>query len=169
MPIDTSAWTAGTPAQNAYGKSYTPLTSAEGKNGAKIAIGDIDPTNSKGSFSGDGKLNPQNQAGNPVLYNVKVAQAGLYQMIMKGKVSGSSGTDSNFNSRSVKVTVNGWESQANTYGTRLYGDAGMNTSTQVPFVVALVNLTGNEDVIALENPNYRIVFDMTSDVIFAQI
>jgi len=161
--IDTSSWTAGTAAQNKSGKSYTPI-SGNGKNGVKIKMTDT----SSGSYSSN-KL--PNSAGNGVTYEIKAAKAGLYEMIMSAKVS-ASGDEYPFagsSSRGLKVTVNGFESQANVYGTRLYTDAGLDHDTKKQFVVALVNLTGGEDTIYIENPFYRFDFDTATDVIFAEI
>ena len=70
--IDTSAWTAGTPAQNKAGKTYTPLTSAAGKNGVKIAFADV----SSGAYDGS-KLSSSADSG--VTYQVKAAKAGKYR------------------------------------------------------------------------------------------
>lgn len=162
--IDTSAWTAGTPAQNKAGKTYTPLTSAAGKNGVKIAFADV----SSGAYDGS-KLSSSADSG--VTYQVKAAKAGIYQMIMKAKVS-SSGNGKPFageSSRGVVIKVNGFESQANVYAARTEVEAGLNTSERVQFVLGLVNLTGGEDSIYIENRYYRIDFDTASDVIFAEI
>ena len=160
--IDTSSWTDGTPAANAYGKNYTPI-SGGGKVGVKININDFDP-DSEASFS-SGKL--PTTPGATVVWKVKAPKAGIYQMIMKGKVS-SSGDSSSLGSRHLYAKVNGFESQSNGYGDRMYDDAGLDHDNYNAFVVALVNLTGNEDAISLENPYYRVVFDMESDVVFAE-
>ena len=162
--IDTSAWTAGTPAANAYGKNYTPLTAADGKVGVKIEVMDYDP-DSIGTIGSDGKL--ETTPGNTVTWNVKAPKAGIYQMIMKAKVS-SSGDSYSFDSRHIYVTVNTWESQANNYGDRMYNDAGLDHDNMNAFVVALVNLTGKEDKVTLENPYYRMVIDTTAGVTFAE-
>ena len=162
--IDTSAWTAGTPAANAYGKNYTPLTGANGKVGVKIEVMDYDPA-SIGTIDGNGKL--ETTPGNTVTWNIKAPKAGIYQMIMKAKVS-SSGDSYSFDSRHIYVTVNGWESQANNYGDRMYSDAGLDHDNMNAFVVALVNLTGKEDKVTLENPYYRMVIDTTAGVTFAE-
>ena len=168
MPVSRN-WTAGTPAQNSYGATYTPLNDAAAKKvGVKIALTDYDP-DSEGSIDDNGKL--PTSAGKSVTYNVKAAKAGLYQMIMKGKVS-SSGDSYSFagsSSRGIKVSVNGDEEQANVYGDRMYDDAGLDHDDFNEFVLAVVILTGGEDSVAFENPYYRIVFDVDSDVVFAEI
>lgn len=162
--IDTSSWTNGATGQNAYGATYTQI-SGGGKAGVKIAIGDYDP-DSVGSIGSDGKL-PTTE-GSTVVWNVKAPKAGIYQMIMKGKVS-SSGDSYSFDSRHIYVTVNEDQEQANNYGDRMYTDAGLDHDNLNPFVVALVKLTGKEDAVSLENPFYRVVFDTEADVVFAQI
>ena len=168
MPVSRN-WTAGTPAQNSDGKTYTPLTdSAAKKVGVKIAITDYSD-DSEGNIGDDGKL--PTTAGASVTYHVKAARAGAYQMILKGKVS-SSGDSYSFagsSSRGIKVTVNDDEDLANVYGDRLYDDAGLDHDNYNPFVLAIVLLTGNEDAVAFENPYYRIVFDTESDVVFAEL
>ena len=158
--IDTSAWTAGTPAQNAAGKTYTPL-SGTGKVGVKIAIGDT----SSGSYSSN-KMSSSADSG--VTYQVKAPKAGLYEVIMKAKVS-ASGDDYAFSNRINKITLNGWASQVNIYGTRMWNDAGLDHDNKLQFVLAVVNLTGEEDSLYIENRYYRFDFDMASDVIFAEI
>lgn len=162
--IDTTSWTAGKSAANSYGANYTQL-SGGGKVGVKIAIGDYDPE-SEGSIGSDGKL--PTTSGATVVWNVKAPVAGVYQMIMRGKVS-SSGDDYSFDGRHIYVTVNGDQEESNNYGERMYDDAGLDHDEIRPFIVALVKLTGNEDAISLENPYYRVVFDTESDVVFAQM
>ena len=159
-PIDYSTWTEGTPAQNKSGKTYTPLAGAD-KAGVKIAFADV----SAGTWDGT-KLSSSENSG--VTYEVKAPKAGLYQMIMKAKVS-SSGNGKTFTERGVKVTVNTWASQANVYGSRTEVEAGLNTSTKELFVLAVVNLTGEEDSIYIENRYYRIDFDSAAPVVFAEI
>jgi hypothetical protein len=163
-PINTSSWTAGTAAKNSAGKDYTPLT-GNGKNGVKIAFADV----SSGTWDGT-KLSSSADSG--VTYQVKAAKAGIYQLIMKAKTS-SSGNGKKFNSssdsRNVIVKVNGDATKANVYGERTEVEAGLNNDTKVEFVLALVYLTGNEDSIYLENRYFRIDFDSSFDLIFAEI
>ena len=106
--IDTSAWTAGTPAANAYGKNYTPLTAADGSVGVKIAMTDYDPS-SASTFDSDGKLGTESTS--YVKFAVKAPKAGIYQMILKASCS-SSGDDYKFageSSRGFDVLVNGYD------------------------------------------------------------
>ena len=169
--IDTSAWTAGTPAANAYGKNYTPLTGPAGEVGVKIAMTDYDTT-SVGSFDSDGKIEPQNQADAYVKFNVKAPKAGVYQMILKASVS-SSGDEHPFageSSRGFEVKVNDYEDQDNVYGSRLFSDANLDYTEKRAFIFALVQLNGPdyEDEIAFRNPYYRMKFDMSADLVFAE-
>ena len=169
--IDTSAWVAGTPAANSYGKNYTPLTAADGSVGVKIAMADYD-TASAGSFDSDGKISPQNEASAYVNFNVKAPKAGVYQMILKASCS-SSGDEYPFSgssSRGFDVKINGYEDQDNVYGDRLYTDANLDHNEKRAFIFALVQLNGPdyEDEISFRNPYYRLKFDMNADLIFAE-
>ena len=167
--IDTSAWTAGTPAANLYGKNYTPLTAADGSVGVKIAMSDYD-TDSVSTFDGDGKLGTD--ATSYVKFSVKAPKAGIYQMILKASCS-SSGDSYPFagsSSRGFDVKVNSFEDQDNVYCTRLYYDANLDHSEKRAFIFALVQLSGPdyEDEVEFRNPYYRMKFDTTSDLIFAE-
>ena len=167
--IDTSAWTAGTAAKNSYGKDYTPLTAADGSVGVKIAVADYDP-DSVSSFDGDGKLGTDADA--YVTFKVKAPKAGVYQMIIKASCS-SSGDSYKFageQSRGFDVLVNGYDDQDNVYGDRLYSDAGLDHDEKRAFIFALVQLNGPEyeDEISFRNPYYRMKFDTTGDLVFAE-
>lgn len=166
--IDTSAWTAGTPAANSYGKNYTPLTAADGSVGVKIAMGDYNPEGA--SFDADGKL--PTEATGYVKFNVKAPKAGVYQLILKASVS-SSGDEYKFageSSRGLDILVNEYEDQDNVYGDRLYTDAGLDHDEKRAFVFGLVQLNGPtyEDEIAFRNPYYRMKFDTSVDLILAE-
>ena len=167
--IDTSAWTAGNATANFYGKNYTPLTATDGSVGVKIAMTDYDPE-SVSTFDADGKLGTN--ADDYVSFAVKAPKAGVYQMILKASCS-SSGDNYAFageSSRGFAVKVNGYEDQANVYGTRKYEDANLDHDEKRPFIFALVQLSGPEfeDEIAFRNPYYRMKFDLTADVVFAE-
>ena len=169
--IDTSAWVAGTPVKNSYGKDYTPLTAADGSVGVKMALADYDPE-SAGSFDSDGKISPQNEADAYVTFKLKAPKAGVYQMILKASCS-SSGDEHIFageSSRGFDVKINGYEDQDNVYGSRLYSDAGLNHDTKEAFIFALVQLNGPdyEDEISFRNPYYRMKFDINGDIVFAE-
>ncbi len=167
--IDTSAWTAGTAAQNAYGKNYTPLTGSDGSVGVKIALADYD-TDSVSSFDGDGKLGTN--ATDYVKFSIKAPKAGVYQMILKASCS-SSGDDYPFagsSSRGFDVKINTYEDQDNVYGSRLWTDANLDHSEKRPFIFALVQLSGPEfeDEVEFRNPYYRMKFDTAADLVFAE-
>ncbi|MBO6261402.1 MAG: hypothetical protein J6N95_02210 [Bacilli bacterium] len=166
MPI-AHTWTEGTPAANADGKNYTPLTdSAANKVGVKIAANDAVP--GEGFTFDGGKIGPVNDSTAYVTFKVKAPKAGNYQMVMSAKTS-QSGNDYTIADRGLRVVVNDGD-DCEVYGDRLYTDCGLNNDTYAQFVVAQpVALTGNEDTIKLFNPNYRIVFDLTADVIFAEL
>ena len=167
--IDTSAWTAGATAQNAYNKTYTQITGADGSVGVKIAMADYD-TDSVSTFDGDGKLGTN--ATDYVKFSVKAPKAGVYQMILKASCS-SSGDSYKFageSSRGFDVKINTYEDQDNVYGARLYSDAGLDHSEKRAFVFALVQLSGPEfeDEIEFRNPYYRMKFDTAADLVFAE-
>ena len=167
--IDTSAWVAGTAAQNSYGKNYVPLTAADGSVGVKIAMTDYDPQ-SASTFDGDGKLGTD--ATSYVTFKLKAPKAGVYQMILKASCS-SSGDSYPFagsSSRGFDVLVNGYDDQDNVYGERLYSDANLDHNEKRPFIFALVQLNGPdyEDEIQFRNPYYRMKFDTSADLVFAE-
>ena len=167
--IDTSAWTAGATAQNAYNKTYTQIIGADGSVGVKIAMADYD-TDSVSTFDGDGKLGTN--ATDYVKFSVKAPKAGVYQMILKASCS-SSGDDYPFagsSSRGFDVKINTYEDQDNVYGSRLWTDANLDHSEKRPFIFALVQLSGPEfeDEIEFRNPYYRMKFDTAADLVFAE-
>lgn len=166
MPI-AHTWTEGAPAANADGKNYIQLTdAAKNKVGVKILIGDAIPAEGK-NFDG-GKIGPVNDEEAYVTWKVKAPKAGNYQMVMTAKTS-SSGNDYAISNRGVRVIVNDGE-DCEVYGDRMYTDCGLNNDTFAEFVVAQpVALTGNEDTIKLYNPHYRIVFDTTAYLVFAEL
>lgn len=169
--IDTTDWVAGTPAKNSYGKDYTPLTASDGSVGVKIALADYDP-NSAGAIDSDGKITPQNEATAYVAFKLKAPKAGVYQMILKASVS-SSGDEHPFageSSRGFDVIVNGYEDQDNVYGSRLFSDANLDYTEKRAFIFALVQLNGPdyEDEIQFRNPYYRMKFDISGDLVFAE-
>ena len=58
----------------------------------------------------------------------------------------------------------------NVYGDRLYTDAGLDHDEKRAFIFALVQLNGPdyEDEISFRNPYYRMKFDTTGDLVFAE-
>ena len=158
-------WTDGTPANNADGKQYIPMTdSTANKVGVKIAIADW--TVAEGATEGtkldsDGKMYSVNDKNAAVCWKVKAPKAGAYQMIMTAKTS-SSGEGKTLDERSVTVKLNGTEID-------IQASRDCLTTDFAQFVIApTINLTGNEDTIAITACDYRPVFDMTSYVIFSE-
>ena len=158
-------WTDGTPANNADGKQYIPMTdSTANKVGVKIAIADW--TVAEGSTAGtkldsDGKMYSVNDKNAAVCWKVKAPKAGAYQMVMTAKTS-SSGEGKTLDERSVTVKLNGTEID-------IQASRDCLTTDFAQFVIApTINLTGNEDTIAITACDYRPVFDMTSYVIFSE-
>ena len=169
--IDTTSWTVGDAVKNSYGKDYFPLTGADGSVGVKMALADYDPE-SAGAIDSDGKITPQNEASAYVTFKLKAPKAGVYQMILKASVS-SSGDEHPFageSSRGFDVIVNDYEDQDNVYGSRLFSDANLDYTEKRAFIFALVQLNGPdyEDEIQFRNPYYRMKFDISGDIVFAE-
>ena len=82
-------------------------------------------------------------------------------MIMRGKCS-SSATEKTLSERNFTVKLNG--TQLDIQNSRI-----AVTASTADFVAApTVSLTGNEDVIKITCSDYRIVFDTSSYIIFAE-
>ena len=103
-------WTDGTPAANADGKNYIPLTDATAnKVGVKIAIMDfaVPSDAAEGTTLGsDGKIAPVNEKTAYIVWKVKAPKAGDYQMVMTAK-SSDTGVGKTLGDRSVTVRLNG--------------------------------------------------------------
>ncbi len=158
-------WTDGTPAANADGKNYIPLTDATAnKVGVKIAIMDfaVPSDAAEGTTLGsDGKIAPVNEKTAYIGWKVKAPKAGDYQMVMTAK-SSDTGVGKTLGDRSVTVRLNG--TAVDIDGTR-----DPLTTEMAQFVVApTIHLTGNEDTIEITACDYRPVFDTASFVIFAE-
>ena len=158
-------WTDGTPAANADGKNYIPMTdSTANKVGVKIAI--TDWTKGTGAHADtalgtDGKIAPGNEHTAILAYKVKAAKAGDYQMIMTAK-SSSSGDGKTMSERYFTCKLNG-------AAVDVGDDRAPLTTEMAQFVVApTIHLTGNEDTIEITAADYRPVFDTSSFVIFSE-
>lgn len=150
-------WTVTKTENNSDGKAYEQLKdNSKNKVGVRIAIGNV----SSGSYDADGKL--PSDADSPVTYKIKAPKAGVYQMVMNGRVSDASYM---LGKRGIKVTVNGT-------AVDIQGDdrdGGLNGTGDNDFVIApSVTLTGDEDVITVECRYYRIKFNLSSSVVFAE-
>ena len=163
--VITRNWTDGTPANNADGKQYIPMTdSTANKVGVKIAVADW--TIAEGATAGtkldsDGKIYSVNDENAAICWKIKAPKAGAYQMIMTAKTS-SSGVGKTLSERSVSVKLNGTEID-------IQDSRDPLTEEMAQWVVApTINLTGNEDTVTLIACGYRPVFDMTSYVIFSE-
>ena len=158
-------WTEGTPAANADGKNYIPLTdAAANKVGVKIAIMDfaVPSDAAEGTTLGsDGKIAPVNEKTAYIGWKVKAPKAGDYQMVMTAK-SSDTGVGKTLGDRSVTVRLNGAAVDIDDTRDPL-------TTEMAQFVVApTIHLTGNEDTIEITACDYRPVFDTASFVIFAE-
>lgn len=164
LQVIPHTWADGTPATNADGKEYIPLTdAAAGKVGVKIAITNytIESGSTATGMGSDGKINPGNDHGAYLTYKIKAPKAGEYQMVLRGK-SASNALERTLDDRAFGVTLNG-------ASVATEGDRTPLTETDADFVAApTVNLTGNEDTFTITASDYRIQFDVTSFIIFAE-
>ena len=150
---------------NSDGKEYFQLTDTTNKVvGAKIAVTNytVESDAASGTAMGsDGKIGPVNDKSAILTYKITAPKVGTYQMIMKGKCS-SSGTDKTLAERNFTVKLNGQTVD-------IQNNRIAVTTTNAEFVAApTLNLTGNEDVIKITCSDYRIVFDVTSYIVFAE-
>ena len=159
-------WDANTTAKtNSDGKQYYQLTDTSNKVvGAKIAITNytVESDASSGTALGsDGKIGPVNDKNGILTYKITAPKVGTYQMIMKGKCS-SSATEKTLSERNFTVKLNG--QVVDIKNSRI-----AVTTTNGEFVAApTLELTGNEDVIKITCSDYRIVFDTSSYIVFAE-
>ena len=160
--VKSHVWTVTKTENNSDGKAYEQLNDAsKGKVGVRIAIGNYSPS-STGSYDGDGKL--PSTSGQSVIYKIKAPKAGVYQMVMNGRVKEDT-ISYNLSQRGIKITVNGAEVDID--GASRTGDLTFTGDND--FVIApSVTLTGDEDTITVECRNYRIQFNMSSSVVFAE-
>ena len=164
-PVDyneviSHVWTVSKKENNSDGKEYEQLNDAsKGKVGVRILLTNYSAS-SVGSYDSDGKL--PSAADSPVTYKIKAPKAGTYQMIMNGRVSDASYM---LGKRGITVTVNG--AAVNIDGDNR--DGGLNGAGDNDFVIApSVQLTGNEDTITVACRYYRIQFNLSSYVTFAE-
>lgn len=150
---------------NSDGKQYYQLTDTGNKVvGAKIAITNytVESDAISGTALGsDGKIAPVNEHTAILTYRITAPKAGTYQMIMRGKCS-SSATEKTLSERNFTVKLNG--TQLDIQNSRI----AVTTSTADFVAAPTVNLTGNEDTIKITCSDYRIVFDTSSYIIFAE-
>ena len=153
-------WTVSKKENNSDGKEYEQLSEASsGKVGVRILLTNISST-SIASYDSEGKL--PKEADQSVTYQIKAPKAGVYQMIMNGRVSDDSYM---LGKRGITVTVNG-------VAVSIDGDnrdGGLNGAGDNDFVIApAVELTGSEDTITVACRYYRIAFNLSSYVTFAE-
>ena len=150
---------------NSDGKKYYQLTDTSNKVvGAKIAITNytVESDAASGTALGsDGKIGPVNEKSAILTYRITAPKIGTYQMIMKGK-SSSSGAEKTLADRNFTVKLNG--QVVDIKNSRI-----AVSTTNGEFVAApTLELTGNEDVIKITCSDYRIVFDTSSYIVFAE-
>ena len=156
--VKSHVWTVSKTENNSDGKSYEQLNdAAKGKVGVRILQKDIS-SSSEASFS-DGKLPTD---GKSVTYQIKAPKAGTYQMVMNGRVSDAS---YKLGERGITIKLNGTE-------VAIDGDArdgGLVGTGDNDFVMCpSINLTGNEDTITVACKYYRIAFNQSAYLVFAE-
>ena len=158
-------WTTGTPANNSVGKQYIPLSeTSTGKVGVKILVDDYSPSpESTASMGSDRKIAPQNDETVYLSYRIKAPKAGTYQLVMNGRVS-QSGLGMKLSERAFKVTLNGASVAIEDTVTDVLTADGDNDFVAAP----AIQLTGNEDVVTIACPNYRIAFTANSYLTFIE-
>ena len=158
-------WTDGTPANNSVGKQYIPLSeTSTGKVGVKILVDDYSPSpESTASMGSDRKIAPQNDETVYLSYRIKAPKAGTYQLVMNGRVS-QSGLGMKLSERAFKVTLNGASVAIEDTVTDILTADGDNDFVAAP----AIQLTGNEDVVTIACPNYRIAFTANSYLTFIE-
>lgn len=158
--VISHVWTVTKKENNSDGKEYEQLNDAEkGKVGVRIAVKNISST-SIASYDEEGKL--PKEADQSVTYQLKAPKAGVYQMVMCGRVSDSSYM---LGKRGITITVNG--TAVDIEGDNR--DGGLNGTGDNEFVIApSVQLTGNEDTITVACRYYRIAFALSTYVTFAE-
>ena len=164
-PVDykeviSHVWTVSKKENNSDGKEYEQLNdAAKGKVGVRILFPNYSPDST--ATVSDGKLGPVNDASVYLVYRVKAPKAGIYQLVMNGRVSDDSKT---LSQRKLKVNVNGVD--VDIEGNRTAGLSGQGDND---FVAApTVTLTGNEDVIKITCCDNRIAFNLSSYLLFAE-
>ena len=90
--------------------------------------------------------------------------AGDYDVYFDAKFSGSSGANRTFETRKVEVKYNDVVVEYDTSKTA--EDYGLNTSTYTSFTFCSITATGGIDKMTLKNPNYRLIFDLDSYIVF---
>ena len=162
LPIGGRVWTESAPENNSDGKPYIKMTdNTANKAGVKIKFADFG-SGSTATVSG-GKINPQNDTSVYLEYKIKAPKAGVYQLVMNGRVS-DSGLGKTLSERAFKVILNGNNVDIENTRTNVLTADGDNDFVAAPSI----NLTGNEDTIRIACPNYRIVFTDGSYLTFIE-
>ena len=157
--VQPHVWKESKTQTNSDGQKYDQLNdSSKKKVGVRILQKDIS-SESVAYFDADGKL-PSN--GDTVVYRIKAPKAGTYQMIMNGRVSDAS---KKLSERGITVKLNG--ATVDIQGSNR--DGGLNGTGDNDFVMCpSIQLTGNEDVIEVACKNYRIQFNQSAYLVFAE-
>ena len=157
--VISHVWTPTKTETNSDGKEYQQIKdNNKNKVGVRILQSAISST-SETTFDSDYKLPTD---GKSVTYQIKAPKAGVYQMIMNGRVSDSS---YKLGERGITVKLNG-TTVAIDGDNR---DGGLGKQGDNDFVMCpSITLTGNEDTITVACKYYRIAFNQTAYLLFAE-
>ena len=151
---------------NSDGKKYYQLTDSNSKIvGAKIAITNytVESDAIEGTaLNSNGKIDPVNKTNAILTYRITAPKTGTYQMIMRGKCSSGDGESKTLSQRKFTVTLNG--AAVDVQNSRI----AVTTTTKEFVAAPAISLTGNEDTIKITCSDYRIVFDTSSYIVFAE-
>ena len=156
--VISHVWDVTSTKTNSDGKSFEQLKDAsKGKVGLRMKQSDISST-SEATFS-DGKL-PSD--GKTVTYQFTAPKAGVYQLVMNGRVGDAS---YKLSQRGITIKLNGVEVPIDGADR----DGGLVGTGDNDFVMCpSITLTGNEDTLTVACKNYRIAFNQSAYLVLAE-
>lgn len=104
-------------------------------------------------------------AGKPTSWNVSL-EAGEYEVYFSAKYS-STGVGYSLDGRGIAVKYNDTEVEFDSSLTE--EDLGLSTTEYKEFSFFKITATGGQDVLSLENPYYRFVFEGAADITFVKV
>ena len=103
--------------------------------------------------------------GKPTTWNVSL-EAGEYEVYFSAKYS-STGAGYSLDGRGIAVKYNNTEVEFDSSLTE--EDLGLSTDEYREFSFFKITATGGQDVLSLENPYYRFVFEGAADITFVKV
>ena len=157
--VISHVWDVTATQNNSDGKQYQQIKDNEkNKVGVRILQSAISST-SEGAFDSDNKL-PSD--GKSVTYQIKAPKAGVYQMVMSGRVSDET---KKLSERGIVIKLNGVEVSIDGANR----DGNLNGQGDNEFVMCpSITLTGNEDTITVACRYNRIAFNQSAYLLFAE-